>query len=48
LTSALDGGEWSAPRPGPFTPREKVELFVKISLIKEILLDILKPVSEPG
>jgi hypothetical protein len=22
LTSALDGGEWSAPRPGHFTPRE--------------------------
>jgi hypothetical protein len=22
LTSALDGGEWSAPRPGRFTPRE--------------------------
>jgi hypothetical protein len=20
LTSALDGGEWSAPRPGRFTP----------------------------
>jgi hypothetical protein len=23
LTSALDGGEWSASRPGCFTPREK-------------------------
>jgi hypothetical protein len=23
LTSALDGGEWSAPRPGRFTPRER-------------------------
>jgi hypothetical protein len=23
LTSALDGGEWSAPRPGCFTPRER-------------------------
>jgi hypothetical protein len=23
LTSALDGGEWSASRPGRFTPREK-------------------------
>jgi hypothetical protein len=22
LTSALDGGEWSASRPGPFTPVE--------------------------
>jgi hypothetical protein len=22
LTSALDGGEWSASRPGRFTPRE--------------------------
>jgi hypothetical protein len=22
LTSALDGGEWSAQRPGHFTPRE--------------------------
>jgi hypothetical protein len=24
LTSALDGGEWSASRPGRFTPRERV------------------------
>jgi hypothetical protein len=24
LTSALDGGEWSASRPGHFTPRERV------------------------
>jgi hypothetical protein len=23
LTSALDGGEWSAARPGRFTPRER-------------------------
>jgi hypothetical protein len=23
MTSALDGGEWSASRPGRFTPREK-------------------------
>jgi hypothetical protein len=23
LTSALDGGEWSALRPGLFTPKEK-------------------------
>jgi len=23
LTSALDGGEWSASRPGRFTPRER-------------------------
>jgi hypothetical protein len=23
-TSALDGGEWSASRPGRFTPRERV------------------------
>jgi hypothetical protein len=23
LTSALDGGEWSASRPGGFTPGEK-------------------------
>jgi hypothetical protein len=23
LTSVLDGGEWSASRPGSFTPREK-------------------------
>jgi hypothetical protein len=23
LTSALDGGEWSASRPGSFTPRER-------------------------
>jgi hypothetical protein len=23
LTSALDGGEWSDPRPGLFTPRER-------------------------
>jgi hypothetical protein len=23
LTSALDGGEWSALRPGRFTPRER-------------------------
>jgi hypothetical protein len=23
LTSALDGGEWSASRPGPFNPRER-------------------------
>jgi hypothetical protein len=23
LTSALDGGEWSASRPGHFTPRER-------------------------
>jgi hypothetical protein len=23
LTSALDGGEWSASRPGRFTPGEK-------------------------
>jgi len=23
LTSALDGGEWSASRPGCFTPRER-------------------------
>jgi hypothetical protein len=23
LTSALDGGEWSASRPGLFTPRER-------------------------
>jgi len=23
LTSALDGGEWSASRPGYFTPRER-------------------------
>jgi hypothetical protein len=23
LTSALDGGEWSAPHPGCFTPRER-------------------------
>ena len=22
LTSSLDGGEWSAPRPGRFTPRK--------------------------
>ena len=22
LTSALDGGEWSAPRPGRFTPKK--------------------------
>jgi hypothetical protein len=22
LTSAVDGGEWSASRPGTFTPRE--------------------------
>jgi hypothetical protein len=24
LTSALDGGEWSASRPGRFTPKEGV------------------------
>jgi len=24
LTSALDGGEWSASRPGRFAPRERV------------------------
>jgi hypothetical protein len=24
LNSALDGGEWSASRPGRFTPRERV------------------------
>jgi hypothetical protein len=24
LTSALDGGEWSASRPGRFTPGEKI------------------------
>jgi hypothetical protein len=24
LTSALDGGEWSASRPGRFTPKKKV------------------------
>jgi hypothetical protein len=24
LTSALDGGEWTASRPGRFTPRERV------------------------
>jgi len=24
LTSAVDGGEWSAPLPGRFTPRERV------------------------
>jgi hypothetical protein len=24
LTSTLDGGEWSASRPGLFTPRERV------------------------
>jgi hypothetical protein len=23
LTSALDGGEWSASRPGRFTPKER-------------------------
>jgi hypothetical protein len=23
LTSALDGGGWSTPRPGRFTPRER-------------------------
>jgi hypothetical protein len=23
VTSALDGGEWSASRPGRFTPRER-------------------------
>jgi len=23
LTSALDGGQWSASRPGRFTPRER-------------------------
>ena len=23
ITSALDGGEWSAPRPGRFTPRKE-------------------------
>jgi hypothetical protein len=23
LTSALDGGEWSASHPGRFTPRER-------------------------
>jgi hypothetical protein len=23
LTSALDGGEWSASRPAPFIPREE-------------------------
>jgi hypothetical protein len=23
LSSALDGGEWSASRPGRFTPRER-------------------------
>jgi hypothetical protein len=23
LTSALDGGEWSASRPGRFTPRQR-------------------------
>jgi hypothetical protein len=23
LTSALDGGEWSAPYPGCFTPKER-------------------------
>jgi hypothetical protein len=26
LTSALDGGEWSASRPGRFTPRESVSV----------------------
>jgi hypothetical protein len=26
LTTALDGGEWSASRPGCFTPREKPPL----------------------
>jgi hypothetical protein len=26
LTSALDGGEWSASRPGRFTPRERAPL----------------------
>jgi hypothetical protein len=24
LTSALDGGDWSAPRPGRFTPKARV------------------------
>jgi len=24
LTSALDGGEWSASHPGFFTPRERI------------------------
>jgi hypothetical protein len=26
LTSALDGGEWSASRPGRFTPRERASV----------------------
>jgi hypothetical protein len=26
LTSALDGGGWSTPRPGRFTPREKSQV----------------------
>jgi hypothetical protein len=36
LTSALDGGEWSASRPGRFTPRERAP--IRYLMRKQFLL----------
>jgi hypothetical protein len=52
LTSALDGGEWSASRPGRFTPRERAPIIHWIggwagsrtdTLLYIILLSIYAP-----
>jgi hypothetical protein len=46
LTSALDGGEWSASHPGRFTPRERApgthEFEVKNILMSSHLILIEK------
>jgi hypothetical protein len=48
LTSAVDGGEWSASRPGRFTPRERapgthwIGGWVVVSVLSSIWTDVLQ------
>jgi hypothetical protein len=39
LTSALDGGEWSASLPGRFTPRERERVIYTVGNPEEVLED---------
>jgi hypothetical protein len=41
LTSALDGGEWSASRPGPLPPENVVVVVVVVVIIIIIIIIII-------
>jgi hypothetical protein len=42
LTSALDGGEWSASHPGPFTPRRRAPKSSRYPVLRACLEEVAK------